>query len=126
MATNQRPMNLSLITMDFPITAIVSILHRITGVVIFLSIPFVLCAFEQSLRSEQSFNALKTAIVDCKMVRLAINCLMIAVVYHTLAGIRHIIMDMGIGETLTVAHKSSYALIVLTLIVAITIGYKLW
>ncbi|MEZ5529052.1 MAG: succinate dehydrogenase, cytochrome b556 subunit [Porticoccaceae bacterium] len=95
----KRPVNLDIGTIQLPITSYASILHRVSGVVLFGAIAVFLWLLDSSLSSEESFNAIKETLGSplCKIVVWA--CLA-GLAYHIAAGIRHLIMDFGIGETL--------------------------
>ena len=89
----------NLFVFRFPITAIVSIIHRITGIVLFAGIAFALYVLQVSLSSEQGFNGIKSAMTSpfC----LVITIVLLAVLsFHFVAGIKHLLMDLGIGDTL--------------------------
>ncbi len=89
----------NLFVFRFPITAIVSILHRITGILLFAGIAFALYVLQVSLSSEQGFNEIKSALTS--PLCLVITTTLIAVLlFHFIAGIKHLLMDLGIGETL--------------------------
>jgi succinate dehydrogenase / fumarate reductase, cytochrome b subunit len=93
----KRPVNLDIGSIKLPITSYVSILHRVSGVVLFFSVAVLLCVFDASLESEQSFQSLK----DCfssPVAQLIIWASLAALAYHFVAGIRHLIMDFGVGE----------------------------
>lgn len=100
-------------------------MHRISGVVLFLSIPFVLCAFDHSLRSEKSFELVKQSL-QIPYYKVAVFLFLTALVYHALAGIRHLIADLGFFETFKAAKLTAVLMIVLTLITMTWIGMKLW
>ena len=93
-----RPVNLDLTTIKFPLPALTSITHRIAGVVLFVGVVFLLCALSCSLESEQSFNEIKTAMTTGFGSFITWG-LLSALGYHFVAGVKHLIMDMGIGET---------------------------
>ena len=97
--TDKRPVNLSIPTIRLPITAYVSILHRVSGVVLIAAFGIFLYCLHFSLASEQDFQ--KTiACITSMPVKLIIWACLAALIYHSCAGIRHLIMDMGIGEDL--------------------------
>jgi succinate dehydrogenase / fumarate reductase cytochrome b subunit len=122
---NQRPKNLNLFTIRFPIPAIVSILHRISGFILFLLIPFMLWALQLSLTSEQNFDDIHQTLTSPCM-KFIIWCSLSAFIYHFIAGIRHLLMDIHIGEGL----KSGKIAAILTLIISalfiILTGIWLW
>lgn len=120
-----RPVNLNLWTIRFPITAIVSILHRISGVIIFFSLPLLLYVFDRSLKSVETFQSLTTCL-DKPMWKSVLIATLVATSFHFYAGIRHMIMDLGFGETLCAAKMSAYILFILTIATSIAIGIWLW
>lgn len=93
-----RPVYLNLFEYRFPITAIVSILHRVTGVALFLSIPFLLTALDASLSDRFSFDDIRE-ILRSLPAKVIIFSILSAFIYHAVAGIRHFLMDLHIGET---------------------------
>lgn len=102
----KRPVNLDIGTIKLPITSYVSILHRASGVVLFFAIALFLCLLDASLASEESFNALKESVTS-PLWQVVIWVGLAALAYHMVAGIRHLIMDFGIGETLEGGHLSA-------------------
>lgn len=121
----KRPVNLNLFTIKFPITAIVSILHRASGAILFLLIPFLLWLFDTSLASEGNFIELQAILVN-PLVKILIWLILAAFFYHLLAGIRHMVMDLGFAESLQAGRFSSWLVIILTLILIILTGIWLW
>ena len=93
----KRPVNLDIGTIKLPITSYVSILHRVSGVVLFFAVALLLCVFDASLESEQSFESLKEWL-SSPIWQLVILAALAALAYHFVAGIRHLIMDFGFGE----------------------------
>jgi succinate dehydrogenase / fumarate reductase, cytochrome b subunit len=77
-----------------PLAGRVSILHRISGLILFLLLPFSLYLFEQSLTSEISFDTLK-AIAAFPLVKLIVLVLSWAFLFHFCAGLRHLAMDIN-------------------------------
>lgn len=102
MKENSRPINVGigdLMGFAWPITAIASITHRIAGVVLFVGIGFGLFALQVSLSSETGFEGLKSMITS-PLGKFITWGLLSALAYHFVAGIKHLIMDTGVGETL--------------------------
>ena len=122
---DKRPVNLALWTMKFPITAIISILHRLTGFFLFLLIPIVLYAWQFSLSSEDNFNIAKSNL-NLWYVKLLVWSLLSALLYHLMAGVRHLLMDMHIGDSKQAGKISSYVVLVLTSVLCILLGVYLW
>ena len=102
MKQNSRPINVGigdLLSFRWPITAISSITHRVAGVVLFIGVAFMLYALDLSLSSEQGFISLKEMMVS-PLGKMITWGLLSALGYHFVAGIKHLLMDMGVGETL--------------------------
>lgn len=121
----KRPINLDLASLKFPPMAIASILHRISGVLLFLLMPFILYLFDRSLQSATSFEA---ALASCRqpMGQLLLWMFSSAWVYHFFAGIRHMVMDAGYGEDLAIGRLSAVIIIGLGVIATIGLGIKIW
>lgn len=101
---SNRPVNLSLSTvlavnMKSPV-AIASILHRISGVVIFLLIPVLLYVLQQSLASEAAFAAVKSDVLGGLVGGFLVFVALAGLIYHLVVGAKHLVQDFGIGETL--------------------------
>jgi len=122
---SKRPVNLDLSTLSYPPMAIVSILHRISGVLLFVLMPFVLYVLSLSLRSADSFEQLHAS-SRCLYVQLALWLFGAALIYHLLAGIRHLLADIGFGESLHASRRSAQAVMLLTLGLIILLGMLIW
>ncbi|MEE9451829.1 MAG: succinate dehydrogenase, cytochrome b556 subunit [Gammaproteobacteria bacterium] len=122
---SKRPVNLQLTTMKFPPMAIASILHRLSGVILFLAIPLLLYMLDYSLRNEDVFLKLKQCLQAWPM-KLLLWVVLAALLYHLIAGVRHLIMDMGWGESLTAGRRSALSVFVLAAISVVFIGIWLW
>lgn len=107
---NQRPKNLNLFTIRLPVNAIVSILHRVSGVGMFLSLPLILLALQSLLRSESSYQAL-VGFLDTWYVKLLLIGLAWAFFHHFFAGIRHLLQDVHWMTSLQNARLSSRILL---------------
>jgi len=93
----KRPVNLDLGTIALPITSYVSILHRASGVIMFAAVAVLLWILESSIASEASFNEL-TNLFAHPICQVIVWGTLAALAYHSVAGMRHMIMDFGIGE----------------------------
>ena len=120
-----RPVNLDLATIHLPVTAYVSILHRISGVILLGGILVLLWMLDMSLRSSQSFAELQT-FLTIFWVKAIIWAVLSALAYHLVAGIRHLIMDAGIGESLEGGRFSARLTLVLALVLIAGLGVWLW
>lgn len=120
-----RPMNLNLWRMRFPPMAIASILHRISGVIIFLCLPLLLYVLHYSLISQEDFNSI-AIFVGRPWVKVLLWLALSAAIYHLLAGVRHLVMDIGIAESLVAGRITAYIVIILGIIAAVFCGGWLW
>src|SRR5690242_15554050 len=106
-AVKPRPVYLNLLAIRQPLPAIVSILHRISGALLFLlGIPLLLWGAHVSLASPDGFAQLKTVVAHpfSKLVLLALAW---AYIYHLLAGLRHLALDLHVGVDLAPARRSA-------------------
>ncbi len=127
--TRQRdtaPKFLNLFEIRFPVGAIASIGHRISGVLLILALPLAAQALERSLHSEAEFRAL-LAMRASPWASIATAVVAWAIAHHLLAGIRHLLMDLGVGHRLAAARASAWFVNVAALAVAIAIlATSLW
>lgn len=121
----KRPVNLAINTFKFPVMAIISILHRMSGLLLAFMIPGVLFVLALSLKSEASFALVQNCLSN-PISKFFIWGFLVALLYHLIAGIRHMIMDLGFGESVGSAQKSSWFLVGLMVIVCFAIGGWLW
>lgn len=120
-----RPVNLDLGSMKFPPMAIASILHRISGILLFVLLPIMIFLLGQSLQSEEAFAQMKLRLSD-PYYKLIVWAFCAALAYHLLAGIRHLIMDMGFGEHLCTGRRTAILVIVLAVFSTIFLGIWIW
>ena len=122
-----RPVNLNLFTINFPISAIVSIIHRVTGVLIFLLIPLLLWIFQVSIHSRMSFETVQSILVNHSLSKFLVWLGLSFLTYHCIAGFRHLLMDYsGFGEEKDSGSQIAYAFLLFSLITSFSIGYWLW
>jgi succinate dehydrogenase / fumarate reductase cytochrome b subunit len=101
------PVYLNLFKIKLPLTGIISFLHRITGVLLFFSIPLSIYTLQRSLQSEAAFNALVTWLNSPLMIIVQVIVIS-ALFYHFFAGIRFLLMDLDIGYDKKMAERSSW------------------
>ena len=121
----KRPVNLNLLTLHFPIPAIVSILHRLSGVFIFLLIPFLLWGLQESLVSSARFELLKVTL-NRPWIQCGLWVFLLALSYHLLAGIRHLLMDIHLGDSLRAGRLSAGIVLALGVMAAVVGGFWVW
>jgi succinate dehydrogenase / fumarate reductase cytochrome b subunit len=120
-----RPKYLNLFLIRQPIPAIVSIMHRVSGAVLFLLLWTILWGLDRSLASPESYDQLK-ATIDQPLVKLVLLALLWAYLHHTFAGIRHLALDLQIGTALPKVRAMSFAALVLGLGLTLAVGVALW
>jgi len=106
-SNKNRPVYLDLRTIRLPIGGVVSILHRLSGVLLVLLIPGLLFVLQASLTSEASFRQL-THVMQSSLVRLGIVLVSLALVIHLLAGLRHLMLDFDIGISRHASRRSAW------------------
>ncbi len=121
----QRPVFLDLPSIRLPIPGIVSILHRISGVAIFVCLPFLLYLFAGTLSQEQTFESYQ-AVVANPIVKLVLLGLLWAYLHHFFAGIRFLFLDIHKGLELQTARATAKFVLVLALVVTVILGVVLW
>ena len=94
--TDKRPVYLNLLKIRLPLTGIISFAHRITGVILFLSLPFVVYMLDLSIESEQSFQAAQLMLKQPLIILVQI-LLLWSIAHHFFAGIRFLLIDAEIG-----------------------------
>ncbi|MEQ3723535.1 succinate dehydrogenase, cytochrome b556 subunit [Alcanivorax sp.] len=122
---DKRPVNLDLSTIKFPVTAIASITHRVTGVAIFLALPILLWMLDRSLASPESFADLKE-LMTSPLVKLVVWAILAVLLYHLVAGIRHLIMDTGVGESLEGGRRGAKLTFIISAVLILLVGAWIW
>lgn len=122
---DKRPVNLDISTIRLPVTAIGSITHRISGVIMLGAVLILLWMLGVSLESEQGFQFIKD-LLGSVVAKLIIWAILAALAYHFVAGIRHMIMDMGYWETLEGGKLSAKISFFLSGVLIVLAGVWLW
>ncbi len=120
-----RPVNLDLQTISFPITAIASILHRVTGVITFVAVGILLWLLSLSLSSPLGFKE-AADIVDGWFFTFILWGILTALAYHIVGGIRHLLMDLGYFEELDTGAKSAKVSFAITAALSLLAGILVW
>jgi succinate dehydrogenase / fumarate reductase cytochrome b subunit len=120
-----RPKYLDLIRIRLPVPGLVSILHRISGLGLFLAIPFLLWLLQQSLSSPETYVRYR-AIFSQPLIKLILIGLLWALFHHLFAGIRFLLLDVHVGLELKAARASSMVVLVAGVVCAIVCGVLLW
>ncbi len=122
---DNRPVNLDIGTMRLPITAWASITHRVTGVALFVGMAVLLWLLDTSLSSAEGFAA-AAGVLDSAIAKLIVWGVVSALIYHSLAGVKHIVMDFGIGETMEGGVTGARIVIALSVVLILIAGAWIW
>jgi len=120
----QRPVNLEL-TSFMPASAIASILHRVSGVVFFFALIFVIVAWTISLQSPEGFELAKS-LMQGVIGKVIVIAILAALSFHTIVGLRHLVMDMGYWEELESGNLSAKLSIAIWVVTVILAGVWIW
>ena len=124
MNTDHRPVYIDLRKINLPVSALISITHRLSGMyVFFITLPLMLALIYFSTESEDSFNDLSLFLKDYKFILGLIVLSFCILWYHILSGVRHLIMDAHIGESLI---ASNYSAIFTVSLWIITTSFVFW
>ncbi len=125
MQQRKRPKNLNLFTIRLPVNAIISILHRMSGMALFLVLPALLWALSQSVQSEASYTAL-AGMLQHWLVKLFLIALSCAFFHHFFAGLRHLAMDVHWMTSLQKARLSSRLVLCLDAVSVSAFAFVIW
>ena len=124
MNTDHRPVYIDLRKINLPVSALISITHRISGMyVFFITLPLMLALIYFSTESQNSFNELSLFLMEYKFILGLIVLSFCILWYHILSGVRHLIMDAHIGESLI---ASKYSAIFTISLWIITTSFVFW
>lgn len=118
---DSRPKYLNLLKIRLPITGMASINHRISGLILFLAIPFSLYLFQLSLTDSQGFSKMLNCL-SSPFVKLGLVLLTWSFVHHLFAGFRFLLIDQNIGITLSAARKTAWFVVFAAVIVTLVIS----
>lgn len=120
----KRPKHLAVHLIKLPLPGIVSILHRVSGAGLFLSLPLLLWALQASMRSIETYTTL-IEILQHPLIKLFWLGLLWAFLHHFCAGIRYLAIDLHLASTLARARSSSKWVMAVSLLLTILLGVKL-
>lgn len=118
-------LNLFILAPKMSITAKASILHRITGFLLFLSIPYFLYLLNQTLTSNDFYSAFYCNCASI-LAKLIYILLIFSFVYHMCAGIRYLFLDVDKGVEIKTAKKTAWIVILFSLVITIFLGIMIW
>ncbi len=120
--SERRPVHLDLLRIRQPLPAVVSILHRMAGALLFLLLPVVLYGLDRSLAREDAFLALKEGFLP----RLLSWLVLALFAFHGLAGLRLLLFDLHRPGWYRHARSSALAVLVVAAVSALVLGIALW
>lgn len=121
----QRPKHLALHLIRLPLPGFVSILHRLSGLLLFMALPFLLLMLQYSLRSIETYTQLM-AVLEYPLAKLLLLGLLWAFLHHFCAGLRYLAIDLDYGVKLAQARASSKAVLAASLLLTVLLGVRLW
>lgn len=115
-----------------PLAGVVSILHRASGLLMFLLLPFVVWLFDNSISSEISYETFSSAFVvgigvlPAWLVKLVVLALIWAFLHHGIAGVRHVWMDATHSVSLVQGRQSAVVTLGLSVLLTLALGTRLF
>lgn len=121
MMNKKRPKHLALHKIKLPLPGFVSILHRVSGLLLFFALPLLLLVLQNSLRSIETYTQLIT-LLQHPLSQIVMLGLLWAFLHHFCAGIRYLALDLHIGSSLAQARFSSKLVMGVSLLLTVLIG----
>lgn len=120
-----RPVFLQLASIRFPVMAVVSILHRICGVILFFGSGYLLYFLHLALGSEDGFAAAK-AMLQTPVHKVILWFALSVTAYHLVAGIRHLSMDLHIGDSLPFGRACAWMTLISAMLLSVAAAAWIW
>jgi len=121
----ERPKNLDLTTVKMPVTATASILHRVSGIIVFIALAIFLILLNCSLSSAEDFQRVQ-GYFDLFIVEFVFWGSLTGLAYHAVFGIRHMIQDLGYWEEMDSSSLSAKVGFVITAALSVLAGILVW
>jgi succinate dehydrogenase / fumarate reductase cytochrome b subunit len=122
---NKRPKHLALHLIKLPLPGIVSLFHRISGLLLFIVLPLLLLMLQYSLRSIETYTQLLDVLAH-PLFKAALLGVLWAFLHHFCAGLRFLAIDLDYGVKLALARASSKMVLVASIALTVLIGVRLW
>lgn len=121
----KRPVNLDISTISLPVPGIVSFLHRVSGIFLFAGMAALLWMLGTSLDSPEGFASVRdiSSSLPCKIILWTV---LAALAYHTVAGVRHLFMDCGVGESLNGGRAGAKIVLFVAVVLMVLAGFWVW
>jgi succinate dehydrogenase / fumarate reductase cytochrome b subunit len=121
----RRPLWFNLSPLNLPVPGLVSILHRVSGVLLFLGLIGFLYLLDLSLASESGYTR-AGELLSSPIAKLLVIASVWALLHHLCAGIRHLFLDIDVGASLHAAKRSAFAVLVVSLALTASIAVRIW
>jgi len=124
--TQKRPVYLNLLQLSLaqPVGAVVSIIHRLSGFLMVLLIPFALYALQTSLESPMRFEQVRSSL-SSGIGRIALLLALWVLVQHLYSGVRHLFMDVDVGVERPAARRSAWLTLAASIVTVAVLGVLL-
>ncbi|HET7765390.1 MAG TPA: succinate dehydrogenase, cytochrome b556 subunit [Burkholderiales bacterium] len=125
LTAKRRPLWYNLSPLNLPVPGLVSILHRVSGALLFLGLIAFFYLLDLSLASESGY-ARAGEILGAPIAKLLVIASVWALVHHLCAGVRHLLLDLDVGTNLPAAKRSAVAVLIVSLALTASIAVRLW
>ena len=122
---DKRPVNLDIGTIALPITAYTSILHRISGVFLVAGVALLFWLLGTSLDGPEGFAQAKACLASF-WGKLSIWAVLVGLIYHSAAGVKHLVMDAGVGESMEGGETGAKLVLAVSAVLAVLAGLWIW
>lgn len=121
----KRPVFLNILQIRLPMTAVVSILHRISGLGLFILLPGLFCVWQNSLSSPEGFLGVQSYL-SRGWVKTLVWLFLAGLFYHLFAGIRHLVMDCGALESRAHSRITAGLVLMVSSLFGLVLAWKLF
>lgn len=109
-----RPVYINLMEIRLPVSALISITHRLSGIYnFFITLPLALYFLYFSTKSYNDFISIQDTLRSPNLISTFVTFSFLVYVFHILSGIRHLLQDIHIGESLSASRKSAYFVLII-------------
>ena len=109
-----------------PLPGIASIVHRVTGIALFVCLLFLLAMLQMSLKSEAGFDAFRSIVWANPFAKVVLIGLLFALVFHLVAGLRHLVQDTTLWIELPAGRASAFAAFAISIALTALVVWRLW
>lgn len=122
-----RPVNLPLsrLAVAMPVTAVASILHRITGIVLFAGVGYLCYLLDRAVTGPAGFEQ-AAAVLAAPLGKFALWTVLTSLAYHVVAGVRHLLLDFHIGDSMNGGRAGAWISLAVALAAGVALAVWLW